>query len=197
MEPQTTPQGGNQKPSGQEPGAQNTSGEDLEGLKRNRDDLLKEKKTLESKLKAFQDKESKAEADRMKAAGETDKLLSQREKELADTRRELRQNKLKLEMIQGGIKDPDYAEILERDVSEDFSNVAEVIKSTLEKKPWLGVDFQQPSAPLKPGVSNAPAKAFQGPGHIFTSTEIDAMSIEDFTKNQDEIMRQNREGLIK
>ena len=126
------------------------SGTDLEGLIRNRDEILAEKRTLQEKLTG-----ATAEAEALKqrlakfepAATEAETLrskLAEAEKTTETLRERNRITQLSLALTTAGVRDPDYVQIARGVVkfsAEDTpEGVDEYVTALRASKPWLFAD---------------------------------------------------------
>jgi len=167
------------------------------------DGLLTEKKKekeradrLQAQIDKHEVEKKKAADDKLKADGKLQELVESKEKDIAAKTERIRRAELKVAAKGAGLQDMDYVDILIKSAKfndqDELENGDELFKELQEKKPFL---FTQPELDKKPGTQNAGAswKA----GHVFTESEINAMTTEQRDKNWPEITQQMTAGLIK
>ena len=176
--------------------AEDSGSEDLDGLKKNRDSILGEKKALQKKYDALVTKVEKQEEDALTEKEEF-KTLYEKEKE--------KNEKLQSEIVTGKQKAAFTAEALKAGMGIEYVEViypmAEwnesgglvgseaLFKNLKETKPALF------SEPKKTTTDSTKAPLTKTGEHIFTREEIQDMSREDYNKNEATIKRQERAGL--
>ena len=168
------------------------SGTDLEGLIRNRDEILAEKRTLQEKLTG-----ATAEAEALKtrlakfepAATEAEQLrakLAEAEKAAETLRERNRITQLSLALTTAGVRDPDYVQIARTAIkfsAEDKPEGLDEYLSTLrESKPWLFADAE------KKGTVGLPGKAGGGAQKTITREELRRMSTAEYAAHRKEIL---------
>ena len=168
------------------------SGTDLEGLIRNRDEILAEKRTLQEKLTG-----ATAEAEALKtrlakfepAATEAEQLrakLAEAEKAAETLRERTRMSQLSLALQTAGVRDPDYARIVRDAVKFDNDDKPEGLDgylSTLrESKPWLFADAE------KKGTVGLPGKAGGAGRKTITREELRRMTPAEYAAHRQEIL---------
>ena len=169
------------------------SGTDLEGLIRNRDEILAEKRTLQEKLTG-----ATAEAEALKtrlakfepAATEAEQLrakLAEAEKAAETLRERNRITQLSLALTTAGVRDPDYVQIARTAIkfsAEDKPEGLDEYLSTLrESKPWLFADAE------KKGTVGLPGKAGGGGAQkTITREELRRMSTAEYAAHRKEIL---------
>ena len=72
-------------------------------------------------------------------------------------------------------------------------NAEAIFAELKEKKPYL---FGETTLPI-PATDKTKTKIYTPKGHIYTNQEIREMSIPDYKKNEEEIKRQEKAGLVK
>ena len=167
------------------------SGADLEGLIRNRDEILAEKRTLQEKLAG-----ATAEAEALKtrlakfepAATEAETLrskLAEAEKAAETLRERTRVSQLSLALQAAGVRDPDYARIVRDAVKFDADDKPEGLDAYLttlrESKPWLFADAE------KKGTVGLPGKAGTARSTI-TREELRRMTPAEYAAHRQEIL---------
>ena len=168
------------------------SGTDLEGLIRNRDEILAEKRTLQEKLTG-----ATAEAEALKtrlakfepAATEAEQLrakLAEAEKATEALRERTRMSQLSLALQTAGVRDPDYARIVRDAVKFDNDDkpegLDEYLSTLRESKPWLFADAE------KKGTVGLPGKAGGGAQKTITREELRRMSTAEYAAHRKEIL---------
>lgn len=184
-----------EKTPGQGSGAETPagSGADLEGLIRNRDEILAEKRTLQEKLAG-----ATAEAEALKtrlakfepAATEAETLrskLAEAEKNAETLRERNRITQLSLALTTAGVRDPDYARIVRDAVKFDADDKPEGLDEYLtalrESKPWLFADVNRGGT-----VTTPPAGGGGGGQKTITREELRRMSPAEYAAHRKEIL---------
>ena len=168
------------------------SGTDLEGLIRNRDEILAEKRTLQEKLTG-----ATAEAEALKqrlakfepAATEAEQLrakLTEAEKTTETLRERNRMAQLSLALTTAGVRDPDYVQIARGAIKfsdEDKpEGVEEYVQTLKASKPWLFADT------TKGGTVTIPPKGGGGDRKTITREELRNMSPAEYAAHRKEIL---------
>ena len=168
------------------------SGTDLEGLIRNRDEILAEKRTLQEKLTG-----ATAEAEALKqrlakfepAATEAETLrskLAEAEKNAETLRERNRITQLSLALTTAGVRDPDYVQIARTAIKfsdEDKpEGVDEYVQALKTAKPWLFADT------TKGGTVTTPPKGGGGGQKTITREELRNMSSAEYAAHRKEIL---------
>ncbi len=155
-----------------------------------------EKRKLQAKLDKIEADQKKAEEEKLKADGKLQELLTAKEKDLEARTERVRKAELKAAAIRAGMLDMEYVGILmgaaKFNDQDELENSDELFKDLREKKPYL---FQQPETPPPPGMNNAGAN--WKTGHVFTESEVMAMTDKERLENWPEILKQMGEGRIK
>ena len=168
------------------------SGTDLEGLIRNRDEILAEKRTLQEKLAG-----ATAEAEALKqrlakfepAATEAETLrskLAEAEKTTETLRERNRITQLSLALTTAGVRDPDYVQIARGVVkfsAEDTpEGVDEYVTALRASKPWLFADAE------RMGTVGLPGKAGGAGRNTITREELRRMTPAEYAAHRKEIL---------
>ena len=178
-----------QKPGEQQPAG---SGTDLEGLIKNRDEILAEKRSLQEKLTG-----ATAEAEALKtrlakfepAATEAEVLrakLAEAERTAETLRERDRTTQLSLALQTAGVRDPDYVQIARGAIKfsdEDRpEGVDEYVTALRTSKPWLFADT------TKGGTVTTPPKGGGGGQKTITREELRRMSPAEYAAHRKEIL---------
>ena len=168
------------------------SGADLEGLIRNRDEILAEKRTLQEKLAV-----ATAEAEALKtrlakfepAATEAETLrskLAEAEKNAETLRERNRITQLSLALTTAGVRDPDYVQIARTAIKfsdEDKpEGVDEYVQALKTAKPWLFADTN------RGGTVTTPPAGGGGGQKTITREELRRMSPAEYAAHRKEIL---------
>ena len=168
------------------------SGADLEGLIRNRDEILAEKRTLQEKLAG-----ATAEAEALKtrlakfepAATEAETLrskLAEAEKNAETLRERNRITQLSLALTTAGVRDPDYVQIARGAIKfsdEDKpEGVDEYVQTLKASKPWLFADV------TRGGTVTTPPAGGGGGQKTITREELRRMSPAEYAAHRKEIL---------
>ena len=168
------------------------SGTDLEGLIRNRDEILAEKRTLQEKLTG-----ATAEAEALKqrlakfepAATEAETLrakLAEAEKAAETLRERNRMAQLSLALATAGVRDPDYVQIARGAIKfsdEDRpEGVDEYVTALRASKPWLFADTN------RGGTVTTPPAGGGGGQKTITREELRRMSPAEYAAHRKEIL---------
>lgn len=174
---------------------------DLEGLKRNRDDLLKEKKALQKKVDQYEEDRKKTEQERMEKNNEFQELsqMLKAENEALKQEKEklLRVTHFQTVAAEHGLS-PEYTDFVfgSADIQYDDEgkpiDVQPYFESLKETKPAFFQSTGQRPLQTDRGRSNI------GNSNIkpFTREQIRAMDHEEKMKNMPEIEKQMKAGLI-
>lgn len=175
---------GEEKPAG--------SGTDLEGLIKNRDEILAEKRSLQEKLTG-----ATAEAEALKqrlakfepAATEAETLrskLAEAEKTTETLRERNRMTQLSLALTTAGVRDPDYVQIartaIKFSADDKPEGVEEYVQTLRTSKPWLFADT------TKGGTVTTPPKGGGGDRKTITREELRNMSSAEYAAHRQEIL---------
>jgi len=167
------------------------SGTDLEGLIRNRDEILAEKRALQEKLTG-----ATAEAEALKqrlakfepAATEAETLrskLAEAEKTTETLRERNRITQLSLALTTAGVRDPDYVQIARTAIkfsAEDKpEGVDEYVAALRTSKPWLFADTN------RGGTVTTPPAGGGGGLKTITREELRRMSPAEYAAHRKEI----------
>ena len=169
------------------------SGTDLEGLIKNRDEILAEKRTLQERLTG-----ATAEAEALKkrlakfepAATEAETLrakLAEAEKTAETLRERNRTTQLSLALTQAGVRDPDYVQIargaIKFSAEDKPEGVDEYVQTLKTAKPWLFADVNRGGT-----VTTPPAGGGGGGQKTITREELRRMSPAEYAAHRKEIL---------
>jgi len=178
--------------------AENRIPSDLEGLKRNRDELLKEKKELQKRYEELLAKQEEEKKRKMEEEGKYKELLekerAEKEKILKEKEEVLRKSNLLLAAQKHGFNTK-YIKLLddvEFDENGKIVNEEEYFNKKKEEDPILFTNTKK----NVPATDAGKPKVFDK-GHIFTREEVRNMDLETYKKFRDVIREQEREGLLK
>lgn len=172
---------------------------DLEGLKKNRDSILKEKKALEAelkKLKAYREKEETERLEKEKKYQDLwEKEKAEKEKLLTSLKEKTQLSNLEKEARKYGF-DTDYLDTIrgaEFDEEGNLTNGEDLFKGLKESKP----KFFDESAESVVKIETSKTPINPGKGHTWTRAEIRALNPEEYRKYASEIKAQEQAGLVK
>jgi hypothetical protein len=182
------------------------SNNDVEGLKKNKDEILfdlKKAKAVNKELQAVIDKskidQDNAKKEKLKTDGELQKLLdmekAEKEKVISEARSLKRLRNLEKIARAKGF-DLDYIDAIYSLVKFDETDQIEEADSFFEKMKSEKPKFFESPKETVPATDTKKTNIFQK-GHIFTRQEINQISLEDFKIHQVEIKAQERAGLVK
>ena len=144
-------------------------GDDLAGLKSNNAKLLDEKKALAAKVEAFEAAERKRTEEEAKKRGDFETLIKAKDETIAKLTGDNKKLKIENKAQTFGLIDPDYVEIISKQVKDDFSNLDDIMTGLKESKPYLfGAPPQKPDLP----PMDKSKGQHQKPGKTLTSSEI-------------------------
>ncbi len=176
----------------------NEAGGDVTGLKSKISELLTENKSYKARLETFEANERKRAEDEAKKKGDYETIIKGKDEDLS--RKDGLIKALKVENVASrmNFNDPsDVTALVGSLIKDDLSNVEEELQKLAESKPYLlkgnqSGQTQTPGTDKSKGIPNTP-------GHIFTRAEVAAISKDPaaWTANKAEIIRQQRQGLIK
>lgn len=167
--------------------------DELEGLKKNRDEILAEKKNLEKRLKKFEEEATEREKKEMEEKGKFKELYEKSNDELISLKRRLGFDKVAKKFS----FDTDYTDVVLNRVQFDESgNIVDADKFFSELKnerPKLFNDEKKEITPVDTSKPKADAAKFN---HIYTRKEIAEMSQDEYEKVKQIILKQSTQGLI-
>lgn len=176
-----------------EPKEKESQSEDLDGLKRNRDEILAEKKNLEKRLKKFEQEAAEREQKELEEKGKFKELYEKTHSELLTMKQRLEFEKVAKKFS----FDTDYSDVVMNRVQFDKDGKvveAETFFETLKnERPKLFNDDKKEVLPVDTSKPKSDAAKFN---HIFTRKEIDAMTQDEYRKHKDLILKQSAQGLI-
>lgn len=154
------------------------------------DEIIKERLQREKSKadKAAEDARRAAEAEAAAKNGEWQKLAEQREKELADARREAREANIRSTALRLGFADPDYGVYLVSKAG-DAADAEAVLKDYLTKNPAPAQQQTQ-----QPGGSSSATNPDTSKGATFTRKQIADPVF--YQANKQAILQAAREGRI-
>jgi len=171
-----------------------TPSDDLEGLRKNRDEILMEKKNLEKRLKKFETEAEERTKAEMLEKGKFKELYEKSTNELMTLKR-----KMEFDTIAKKYSfDTDYSDVVLNRVQFDdngkFVDPEKFFNELKTERPKLFNDDMKKEIPaIDTSKPKADAAKFN---HIYTRKEIAEMSDEDYKKNQQIILKQSSQGLI-
>lgn len=154
------------------------------------DEIIKERLQREKSKadKAAEDARRAAEAEAAAKNGEWQKLAEQREKELADARREAREANIRSTALRLGFADPDYGVYLVSKAG-DAADVEAVLKDYLTKNPAPAQQQTQQTS-----GSGSPSNPDTSGGKTFTRKQLADPVF--YQANKQAILQAAREGRI-
>lgn len=170
-----------------------TPADDLEGLRKNRDEILQEKKNLEKRLKKFETEAEERTKTEMEEKGKFKELYEKSTNELMSLKK-----RLEFEQVAKKYSfDTDYSDVILNRVqfdSEGKIQDAEKFFSELKnERPKLFNDEKKDITPVDTSKPKADAAKFN---HIYTRKEISELSQEEYEKVKATILKQSSQGLI-
>jgi len=145
-------------------------GDDLAGLKNNRDDWRKKAEKAQRKLDEITSDAEKANKQKMIDEGKKDELLEIERKEKAELKIKLRNNSLQLAVVNELI-DPADVVLFAAQINEDLSNIADVVSDQRAKKPYLFKSITETKEPVKDLYKDLKPATLSA-GHVFTQAEV-------------------------
>lgn len=170
-----------------------TQSESLEGLKKNRDEILAEKKNLEKRLKKFEQEATEREKKEMEEKGKFKELYDKANSELTSMKRRLEFDSVAKKFS----FDTDYSDVVLNRVQFDESGkIVDAEKFFNELKTERPKLFNEEKKEI-PAVDTSKPKADAAKfNHIYTRKELAEMSQEEYEKLRPVIEKQQRLGLI-
>jgi hypothetical protein len=167
--------------------------DELDGLRKNRDEILREKKELEKRLKKFEVEAEERAKKEMEEKGKFKELYEKTNSEYLSLKRRLEFDKVAKKYS----FDTDYSDVVLNRVQFDESGKvidAETFFAELKtERPKLFNDERKEIPATDTSKPKADAAKFQ---HIYTRKELAEMSQEDYEKVKPIILKQQSMGLI-
>jgi hypothetical protein len=171
----------------------------VEGVLAKNKELLAENAEFKKKLKALEDKDAQAQEAEAKKRGDYERLLTERETRLKTVEGENKLLKVGLESVsKHDVVDYDAVRLFMDKVTDDLSNLPEIIEAEKQAHPWIFKSSQTPGF-IPPVPTNKDKGTPANIGKIWTRAELAGMKpgSAEFETNKAAIFEQYRRGLIK
>ncbi len=151
-----------------EPDTDKTNSDDVRKTKAENARMAKALQDLQKKLGELEEFKKKADAEKMTAeerikaeADDLKKRLEQQQREIAEARTELEQERLTNKLIASGLNDPDFGSLVLRNYDPDAESFDEFVTRMKGSKKF-GIFFQSQNATADPERPKAPTAPVAG-----------------------------------